>query len=585
MIPEDDRGWRLGRAAALLVLAAVLFLPSVWTRDLWDPDEPGYAEVTRQMELRGDYLVPWFNGAVYSEKPPLFFWASLAAGRIPGVPEGAGGRLVGVLASLGTMLLTWRIGALLMGEATGALAAALLSGCLIFWQLAQSGVIDPLLAFLTTASIYGFALHLRMRPGGMAVFYGAAALGILAKGPVALAVPALAAVCHTLLVGGPRALRARHPLWGIPLAAAPALLWLAGATMEAGPGYARTMLITQNVGRAVDAYVHRQPVWYYALILPFILLPLTPFLPQALVAGWRVRICGVRPMLLPLTWFGSTFLFFSAMSSKKTRYMLVLAPAAALLAAGWIMRRYVAQGGSIREGRAHMIILGGLGLALGAVLALPALAGPGLLPAGLTQPLQDPESAVARQALESALSWPGSLRLLVPAAILILSGALAAGLALRRRAEALTSFLAGWLLFLAVAGALWIPAINPVKSSRPFARLVREERPPGPLFLLDANHPPGLNFYLPADAIPVLQDRTSRLEAAALPEAGFIGNRPDMDRITRRTGIRYVDRRCRRVGEDVLCLARALPPPESPDSADGGGDGDPMEPSAAESTD
>jgi len=67
------------RNVGLIVAAvALVALPSLFTRDLWNPDEPRYMEVAREMAVRGDYLLPHLNGELYSEKPPLFFW--LAAG-------------------------------------------------------------------------------------------------------------------------------------------------------------------------------------------------------------------------------------------------------------------------------------------------------------------------------------------------------------------------------------------------------------------------------------------------------------------------------------------------------------------------
>lgn len=561
MIPEDSPAWRWGRAAAILAVAAALFLPAVWTRDPWDPDEPRYAEVTRQMALTGDLLVPRFNGEAYSEKPPLLFWLSLAAERIPGVPAGGGGRLVGAVASAATLVLTWRIGALIMGEATGALAAALLSGCLLFWHLAQSGVIDPLLAAWTTLAVHGFARHVRGRRGGMLLFYAACSLAVLAKGPVGLIVPALAALGFSAISSGWRGLWARHVLWGIPLAAAPALAWLLLAARRAGDGYLETMLFRQNVGRAVNAYVHPQPIWYYLVVLPLALLPLTLFLPWAVVTSWKERICGIRPMLLPLTWLAGTFAFFTLVSGKKTRYMLPLAPAAALLVAGWLMRRFLSAEGRIQGGARTLAALAAAGCGAAILVAAAALAGPGSLPSFLIEPLHAPESAEALAALQRALTWPGSLRLILPAALLAASCGAGLRLSLTRRPEALAVLLGGWLAFLAIAGAAWTPLVDPVKSARGLAMLVAEARAGGPVYVLDDNHPPGLNLHLEEDRLPVLRRRDERIRAAHDPEARFIGNDIDMDGLEERTGIQFVDRRCRRLGSDVFCVASALPPP------------------------
>jgi 4-amino-4-deoxy-L-arabinose transferase len=47
------------RDTLLLILAGtLLFLPGLGSRDLWNPDEPRYAEVAREMLLTGEYLVP-----------------------------------------------------------------------------------------------------------------------------------------------------------------------------------------------------------------------------------------------------------------------------------------------------------------------------------------------------------------------------------------------------------------------------------------------------------------------------------------------------------------------------------------------
>ena len=44
---------------------------------LWEPDEPRFAEATRQMIERGDVLTPWFNARPRFEKPVLMYWLQL----------------------------------------------------------------------------------------------------------------------------------------------------------------------------------------------------------------------------------------------------------------------------------------------------------------------------------------------------------------------------------------------------------------------------------------------------------------------------------------------------------------------------
>lgn len=552
-----DSGRARLRLALVLGLAALLYLPAVWTRDLWNPDEPRYAEATREMIATGNYVLPRLNGEPYYEKPPLFFWLSAAAEALPGVPQGSGGRVVSAGASTGTAILTWRIGAMIMGEATGALAALLLATTLLFWDVGQTGVIDPTLTFFCTLAIYGFARRMLGRPRGILLFYAACSLGVLAKGPVALILPALAAILFTVLHRGPGALKARHPLWGLALVALPVALWIAaGAAGGGGREFVETMLIRQNVGRALDAYIHKEPFYYFLPILPLALLPWSVFLPQALVATFKEKVCGVRPMLLPFAWFVTTLVFFSLVSSKKTRYLLPLCPAAALLVAGWMMRRLLESSGRVRQGRAGLGIAAAVGLAVAAALGWASVRGPSALPAGAMAPLQAPGSEAALAAVTGLLTYPGSLRLLVPAILLAAACAGACGLLIARRGEALMVFMAGWVLALASGSILWTPVVDEMKSARPFAEAIRGRSAGEPLFYLESIHEGAINFYLPAAHIPLVEGGAEFRRARATPRALFIASVEDLRRTERKEDVRFERDVCRRVGSRILCLVR-----------------------------
>ena len=73
---------RSGRDLALVIaLVALAGVPSLFTRDLWNPDEPRYMEVAREMVVLGDYVMPHLNGQVYSEKPPCSSGSPDGSGR------------------------------------------------------------------------------------------------------------------------------------------------------------------------------------------------------------------------------------------------------------------------------------------------------------------------------------------------------------------------------------------------------------------------------------------------------------------------------------------------------------------------
>ena len=53
---------------ALFVVTALLPAAiAAWGRDYWRPDEPDYAQHTREMVQRGDYVVPYQKGWMWSQ--------------------------------------------------------------------------------------------------------------------------------------------------------------------------------------------------------------------------------------------------------------------------------------------------------------------------------------------------------------------------------------------------------------------------------------------------------------------------------------------------------------------------------------
>src|SRR6266851_3102594 len=70
---------------AILFFACVLFhVAGTWSLPLIDRDEPRFAEASREMIERGNYIVPYFNNQLRLDKPPLTYWAQVASYRIFG---------------------------------------------------------------------------------------------------------------------------------------------------------------------------------------------------------------------------------------------------------------------------------------------------------------------------------------------------------------------------------------------------------------------------------------------------------------------------------------------------------------------
>jgi 4-amino-4-deoxy-L-arabinose transferase-like glycosyltransferase len=316
----------------LLLLALVLFGWNVWGYDLWAPNEPFFGEGAREMIDDGKWIVPHLNGEISTHKPPLFFWLIALCSLPFGEVTSLAARLPSILASVATVWLTVRLERRVSGDRVALLAGAMLTVNYFFWDKARSAQIDALLCLLVTVAVAAFAAYRAGElDGGRAglAFWAAAALAVLAKGPVGVLVP-LGIVLVTL--AWDRRLsswRGFAPLLG-PLAFAAILgAWIAAATLW-GEGYSVWGALQEHfVDRAIHGMHHAKPLWYYLKVLPYALLPWTLLLPGAWWLAWRRRD---RPEdRLVIVWIAFVVIFFTLPTEKRDLYILPAWPAFAML--------------------------------------------------------------------------------------------------------------------------------------------------------------------------------------------------------------------------------------------------------------
>jgi 4-amino-4-deoxy-L-arabinose transferase-like glycosyltransferase len=451
------RGQRL-----VLALAALLFLWYLGGHDLWAPDEPYFAEGAREMVADGQWWVPHVNGVVTTDKPPLFFWlialGSLPFGRV--TPWTA--RLPSALAALGTVLLVMRLGRRFGGERVAWLAGLTVATTVMFWDKARWSQIDSLLCFLIWAALSAFeawrAGDADGRRAGL-LFWLASALAVLAKGPVGFLLPL--GIALTTLAFDRRLRRWRRfaPVSGPLLFAVVVAAWMVAATVGGGGEYSVWGALKEHfLGRAVHGMHHRQPPWYFLQVLPVQLLPWSGLVPGALVLAWRRRRPGDRFLLV-----ASLFVvaFFSISPEKRELYALPAVPAFALLVALSIEAvagsRRAGEAGDPHDAEAPPLdrrwLFGGQ-VAVGALLTLVGAALP-----------------VAARGREEAPYW------MALALAALLRGTGLATLWASRRSRPLAAALtpaAGLAAGYLFAVTCLYPALEPVKSARPFAERMAE---------------------------------------------------------------------------------------------------------------
>jgi 4-amino-4-deoxy-L-arabinose transferase-like glycosyltransferase len=365
--PASSVSWRA--VLLLLVLPSALLYPCL-AFPLFEPDEGRYAEIPREMLRRGEWVVPYLQGEAYLDKPPLFYWLVMLSYRTFGIHEWAA-RLVPALAVHGCVLLTYLLGRRGLGERPAFWGAALLAVAPGFAGMGRLLLLDGVLTFWMTLALLALFEALRgerLRRGWWLLAAAACGLAVLTKGPVALLLLAVPAWAYRHLAGSPWRVgwRALAAFPGVVLAVA--LPWFVAVCVRL-PDFASYFLWHHNIMRFLHPFDHIQPLWFYAPVLLFGLLPgtllLVPFL-RFLISGdesaARRRPPELGFLLLAGGW---CVLFFSASGSKLPTYVLPAFPPLALAfgqflaARGWDRRGWaVLMGGAFAlMALAHLVVL------------------------------------------------------------------------------------------------------------------------------------------------------------------------------------------------------------------------------------
>jgi len=321
-------------ALALALLTGLLWLGC---RPLLPIDETRYLSVAWEMWLRGDFIVPYKNGAVYVDKPPLLFWLMHAGWALFGVNEWWP-RLVPTLAAMAGLLLTARLAAHLWPQQPKAarLAPWLLASALL-WQVFTGAVMfDTLLSVFSLLCLNALVAPPLGR-GRWAWFALGIGGGLLTKGPVILLHTLPAALLAPWWWVG-RSETGQWPRWygglfgGVLGGIGIGLAWFLPALREAGAGYGAAVGVNQTADRLMHSYSHRRPWWWYLQLLPALPLPWT-FWPPVYRGLARLRGTGDAGVRFCLTATVPALLIFCVISGKQAHYLLpLLAPAAALAA-------------------------------------------------------------------------------------------------------------------------------------------------------------------------------------------------------------------------------------------------------------
>jgi 4-amino-4-deoxy-L-arabinose transferase-like glycosyltransferase len=334
---QPGSGWGSRWVGVALLAVVLLRLAMLGWPALTDNTESRYGVIAMNMAASGDWVTPRFHyqgrAMPFWGKPPLLFWLTAASFRVFGVSEWSA-RLPGYLAGLGMLGITFAFVRRFWSRDAAMASTLVLASSLLFFGLAGSVTVDIVLALASTAAMAAFGCFAAAPDPGSRRWWGIAfaaalALGMLAKGPIAVALAVLSVIVW-LSISRRWALLAKYP-WASGLAvffgvAAPWFLLAERAT----PGFLRYFIVNEHILRYIqhdygDLYGsgHSKP---YGSSWPMLVggfLPWTIVLVRAVAARFRRGETPADPWFAyVLTWGLVPAVFFTFARQLIVTYLL-----------------------------------------------------------------------------------------------------------------------------------------------------------------------------------------------------------------------------------------------------------------------
>ena len=199
--------WWLGSAVLVYLLGVHV--------DIMDIDASQYAAMSREMMQSGSYLQVYEQGHDYLDKPPLVFWLCSVSMKIFGVNNFAY-KLPSILFAILAVFSTYRFARLYYNRTIAQLSALVLATSQSFFLITNDCRTDTILIGCVAFTFWHLAAAFLENKWQHFLFgFIGIGVGMLAKGPVALLLPAMAFTIHFLFKKEYKNFLRLEYLWGL----------------------------------------------------------------------------------------------------------------------------------------------------------------------------------------------------------------------------------------------------------------------------------------------------------------------------------------------------------------------------------
>ncbi|WP_440903821.1 ArnT family glycosyltransferase [Catenovulum sp. SX2] len=306
----------------LAIFLAVGFILNVWGVPLFDVDEGAFSEATREMLTSGIWSATYLDGQPRYDKPILTYWFQALFVKAFGLNEFAL-RMHSVISALLWAAAIFYFCQQFISRKSAFVATLIFSSTLWITLIGRAATADALLNLfiaLTFFDIYRYAQSQNKWHCYRAWLW--LSLGVLTKGPVAIAIPGAASLIWFVS-------NKQFNLWlkaifnpvGWLILLAVVSPWLYMVWLEQGSGFFHGFLVEHNLKRFTDTKEGHGGQWYYYIyVLPLILLPFSGGLFKQISLS-KSLIKDPLDRLLVI-WFVVVFILVSFSQTQLPHYVL-----------------------------------------------------------------------------------------------------------------------------------------------------------------------------------------------------------------------------------------------------------------------
>jgi len=312
----------------VFLLCFVCLLPMLVSRDYTPSNELRYLNIVDEA-IADAHIWSFTNqGEPYADKPPFYFWLMMLCRTLVGKHSMLALSMIAFIPACVIILVldTWVCSVVPLDDRKRKAAALMLMTSTMFLASSVLVRMDMLMCMWIVLAMW---MHWKAEHSGsklclwlLPVFVF---MALFTKGPVGLLMPLLYIAVYHLVDGTPKKMGRYIGFRTLGVVAGLSAVWIAFAFKEGGKDYIMNLLFHQTVGRAVNAFHHKEPFWYYGVSIWWVIAPwcfaVVPATAVALFKGDKLQ----KSLSLGVV---STFVMLSLFSSKLAIYLLPVVPLA-----------------------------------------------------------------------------------------------------------------------------------------------------------------------------------------------------------------------------------------------------------------